>query len=85
MQNVRNSHVCKRKAPPWELHATSTLQIDEHGRKTCNPARHDDRLNIHNYDILSIWRANVEFQRVLSCHVVLNYILKYASKVESKS
>ena len=61
------------------------MSIDEHGHKTYNPARHDDRLNIHNYDILSIWRANVEFQPVLSCHVVLKYILKYASKVESKS
>lgn len=42
-------------------------------------------LNVHNLHMLSIWRANIDFQPVLSRHAVLNYISKYASKSESKS
>ena len=33
--------------------------------------------------MLSVWRANVDFYPVLSRHVVLSYISKYASKAES--
>ena len=35
--------------------------------------------------MLSIWRANVDCQPVLSHHAVLSYISKYASKAENKS
>ena len=35
--------------------------------------------------MLSIWRANVDCQPVLSRDVVLKYISKYASKVDPKS
>ena len=34
--------------------------------------------------MLSIWRANVNCQPILSKHVVLKYISKYASKAEPK-
>ena len=35
--------------------------------------------------MLSIWRENIDCQPVLSQHVVLNYISKYAAKAETKS
>ena len=70
---------------PYGIQATSSLFIDPNGHKTYNPARNDSLLNIHNPTMLSIWRANVDCQHVLSRHVVLKYISKYASKVEPKS
>jgi hypothetical protein len=36
-------------------------------------------------DFLSMWRENVDFQLVVSRHVVLKYILKYVSNVEKRS
>ena len=75
---------CRYKAP-WELHPKSALFIDSSGQKTYTPARNDDRLNSHNPTILSIWRANVDCQPVLSIHAVQKYIAKYASKAEKKS
>ena len=69
----------------YDLEATSSLYIDPDGRKTYNPARNDSLLNIHNPTMLSIWRANVDCQPVLSRHVVLKYISMYASKVDTKS
>jgi len=42
-------------------------------------------INNHNPTILSIWRANVDFQPVLSIHAVQKYIAKYASKAEKKN
>ena len=60
-----------------------SLFIDANGHKTYNPTRNDFVLNIHNPAMLSIWRDNVDFQPVISRHVVLKYISKYASKVES--
>ena len=59
--------------------------IDGNGKKTYIPARNDELLNIHNSSMLSIWRANVDCQPVLSRHVVMTYISKYASKAENKS
>ena len=69
---------------PYELQATSSLFIDPNGQKTYNPARNDLLLNIHNYTMLSIWRANVDCQLVLCKHAILKYISKYESKVEPK-
>jgi len=39
---------------PWDLKSTSSLFIDDKGHKTYLPARNDERLNIHNADLLSI-------------------------------
>ena len=70
---------------PYELQVASSLFIDANGCKTYNPARNESLLNIHNPTMLSIWRANVDFQPILSRHAVLKYISKYASKLEPKS
>ena len=74
-----------RYGVPWELKSTSLLFIDDKGHKTYVPARNDERLNIHNADLLSIWRENVDCQPVLSRHDVLKYISKYAAKAETRS
>jgi ATP-dependent DNA helicase PIF1 len=75
---------CRYNAP-WEVHDDSILFIDEKGKKKYEPARNDDRLNVHNVDLLAMWHANVDCQPVVSRHVVLKYIAKYASKVEKRS
>ena len=55
------------------------------GDKIYEPARNDDRVNTHNRTILQLWRANVDWQPVLSRHAVMNYIAKYAAKAEKSS
>jgi ATP-dependent DNA helicase PIF1 len=75
---------CRYNAP-WEVRDDSILFIDEKGKKKYEPARNDDRLNVHNVDLLAMWRANVDCQPVVSRHVVLKYIAKYASKAEKRS
>ena len=42
-------------------------------------------MNVHNAQLLAIWRANIDFQPILTRHAVLNYISKYAAKSETKS
>lgn len=55
------------------------------GTKKYEPTRNDDRLNIHNPEMISIWRANIDCQPIISHELVLKYISKYASKVERTS
>ena len=76
--------MCRYNAP-WELQDQSKMFVNEKGHKKYEPAHNDDRLNVHNIPLLSIWRANVDFQPVLSRHAVLKYIAKYASKSERRS
>ena len=59
--------------------------IDSSGQKKYSLARNDALLNVHNPLMLSVWRANVDCQPMLSRHAVLSYISKYALKVENKS
>jgi hypothetical protein len=75
---------CRYKFP-WKVQMESSLYIDELGQKTYHPTRNDERLNIHNLNILQTWRENVDFQPVLSRYAVLKYIAKYASKAEGRS
>ena len=75
---------CRYKFP-WKVQMESSLYIDELGQKICHPTRNDERLNIHNLNILQTWRANVDCQPVLSRYAVLKYIAKYDSKEEGRS
>lgn len=70
---------------PWDLHPTYSLMIDGNGRNKYVHARNDDRLNVHNSDMLSILRENIDYQLILSHHAVFHYILKYAAKPETRS
>lgn len=60
-----NKIECRYKAP-WKEQLISTLLIDIDGKKKYEPERNDDRLNIHNPQIISIWRANIDCQLVIS-------------------
>lgn len=68
---------CQYKAP-WKEHPTSILLYDETSTNKYELTRNDDRLNIHNPEMISIWRANIDCQPVVSCKLVLKYIAKYA-------
>ena len=76
--------VCRYRFP-FELQETSSMFIDSSGQKKYTPTRNDELLNVHNPLMLSVWRANVDSHPVLSCHAILSYISKYASKAENKS
>ena len=87
-----DSYLCKNGTiracwynAPWDLSKESRLFIDDQGRKKYDPTRNDDRLNVHNIDLLKMCRENFDCQPVLSQHVVVKYISKYASKVEKRS
>eukprot|EP01018_Ginkgo_biloba_P038592 Gb_30228 [translate_table: standard] len=50
------SLVCRYNAP-WELRSESTLFIDENGQKKYEPKQNDDRVNVHNRELLLMWRV----------------------------
>ncbi|XP_059073384.1 uncharacterized protein LOC131874156 [Cryptomeria japonica] len=89
---VGRVHACEKKEErwynaPWPLNLSgSKLYEDiETGEKKFEPARNDDRVNSHNRHILQLWRANIDWQPVLSKHAVVKYIAKYAAKAEKSS
>ena len=57
----------------------------ETGEKIFEPFRNDDRFNSYNHYILQLWRENIDWQPVMSKHVVIKYIAKYAAKAERSS
>ena len=61
------------------------MACDEFGKKTYALAQNDDRLNIHNPYMISIWRANMDCPPVVLKILVIKYIAKYASKEKRKS
>lgn len=54
---------CRYKAP-WKEQIISTLSYENAGKKKI--ARNEDRLNIHNPKMISIWRANIECRPFIS-------------------
>ena len=69
---------CRYKAP-WKECEQASLYRNETGHKCFEPARNDDRLNIHNPQMLVIWRENIGCQPITSQALVFKYIVKYAS------
>ena len=51
--------MCQYNAP-WELQDESKIFVNDKGQKKYEPARNDDRLNVHNITLLSIWCDNVD-------------------------
>ncbi|XP_059071724.1 uncharacterized protein LOC131869345 [Cryptomeria japonica] len=78
--------VCRYNAP-WNLnlHGSKLYEDKDTGEFFLDPARNDDRVNSHNHYILQLWRANIDWQPVLSKHVVIKYIAKYAAKAKKSS
>jgi len=81
-QNALKVLSCGRNqySTPRELYSTFALYIDENGCKTYMHVDNDDRINIHDHAIPSIYHGHVEFQPILSLHAVKKYIAKYALK-----
>lgn len=88
-----NVHSCLRKRgyvltchykDPWKVCNESLLSIDEKGQKKYELAHNDDRVNVHNADLLKMWHASVDCHPVVYRHAILTYIAKYASKVEKR-
>ncbi|XP_059064746.1 uncharacterized protein LOC131856825 [Cryptomeria japonica] len=78
--------VCRYNAPwPLNLRGSKLYEDIETGEKKIEPTRNDDRVNSHNRHILQLWRANIDWQLVLSKYVVIKYIAKYAAKAEKSS
>lgn len=50
---------CHYKAP-WKKKPTSTLTCDSTRNKKYELAINEDKLNIHNQQMLQIWRANID-------------------------
>ncbi|CAG8559029.1 9051_t:CDS:10, partial [Scutellospora calospora] len=61
------------------------LRDDIYGNPELITARNDAYINPHNRLQIQGWRANVDLKPILSIHVALQYICKYASKAEPRS
>lgn len=57
----------------------------ENGNFELQLMRNDSRINSHSPFVAIHWRANTDFQPIISMDSVVNYIAKYASKAESAS
>lgn len=81
--NIKLCCIDYRYNAPWPLNLVgSKLYEDiEIGEKRFEIVRSDERVNSHNCYILQLWRENIDWQPVLSKHVI-KYIAKYAKKVE---
>ena len=72
---------------PWPLNLEgSRLKKDlETREKIFEPFRNDDRVNSYNRYIPQLWRANIDWQPIMSKHAVTKYIAKYAAKAKRSS
>lgn len=56
---------------PMELNDESSI-INSNGVLKFQPKRNDERINCHNPFITSTWRANTDFQPIMSKQAVIN-------------
>ena len=69
---------------PKPLQPETTLVIED-GEPELLIARNDGLVNSFNPVQLSAWHANVDMQYCVSCHKVIEYCAKYATKSEPRS
>ena len=75
--------MCKYNAPwPLDLNGSRLYEDIETSEKKFEPTSNDDRINSNNRYILQFWRANIDWQPILSDHAIIRYIAKYATKGE---
>ena len=67
------------------LASATHFEIIEKRKPVFVTRRNDSRINRHNPDQLTGWRANVEMQVCTNAEVVTKYTSKYASKSEGLS
>ena len=58
------------------------MRDDSHGHPELVIAKNNPYINPHSRIQLQGWRANVDLKPILSIHAALQYIFKYASKLE---
>ena len=63
-----------------KLHDDSRLFIKDKGHKKYEPSHNDDRVNVHVHALLAMWHVNVDFQPLLSQHVVITCTLEVCCK-----
>ncbi|XP_059065211.1 uncharacterized protein LOC131857122 [Cryptomeria japonica] len=83
---LRNIQTYRYNAP-WHLNleASRIYKDLESGEMKFDPFRNDDRVNSYNRYILQLWRENIDWQPIMSKHVVTQYIAKYAANAEKSS
>jgi ATP-dependent DNA helicase PIF1 len=79
-----NKQSCRFGYPKENVEQTF-VRDDGHGQPELITARNDPFINAHSRLQLQSWRANVDLKPILTIHAALQYIAKYASKVEPKS
>lgn len=86
LKKLRNSNtlVCRYKYPK-QLNEETRITRNEHGKFEISFKRNDPRMNNHNPFVSIHWRANTDFQPIISLDSVIHYISKYASKCETSS
>ena len=70
---------------PKPLQLATSITSQEDGEQVVLTARNDSLLNGYNPVQLSVWRANVDLQYVVSRQKVTKYVAKYATKSEPRS
>ena len=50
----------RRYKAPWIVQTNLDISISATGQEKVNLTCNDERINLHNASILSIWRANVD-------------------------
>lgn len=72
---------------PLPVSKETKISKDSDGRWHLNLYRTEADIDTNRYNplYLQAWRANTDFQPILSLHAVLKYIAKYATKAETAS
>ena len=79
-----NEKICRYKFPK-ELVERSQIICAENGKFDLQLKRNDARMNSQSPFVTCHWRANTDFQPIISLDSVVRYIAKYAAKGESTS
>src|SRR6266540_3635262 len=84
LRTNREGQFCRFGFPKDNVEHTF-IRDDDHGRPELITARNDPYINPHDQLQLQGWHANVDLKPVLSIHAALQYVSKYASKLEPRS
>ncbi|PKC53999.1 hypothetical protein RhiirA1_355380, partial [Rhizophagus irregularis] len=76
--------ICRFRYPK-EIVERTFVRDDNNGQLELVTRRNDQYINSHSQLQLQGWRAYVDLKLILSIHAALQYVAKYASKVEPRS
>lgn len=77
-------YVCRYKYPKDLVERSQIVRLDN-GKFELHLQRNDSQMNCHSPFVTCHWRANTDFQPIISVDSVVRYIAKYAAKSESPS